>query len=98
MFSEACVQYDGAVGEYTKLSENGNQVTRTFCAKCGSSLFGRNSGMQGFLTINLGTFDDSSPFAPQVTVFARNRKGWDVMDENLPAYEAQPAWKPDSGD
>lgn len=46
------------------------------------------------MTITLGTIDDSSEFEPQVVVFARNRKIWDAMDENIPTFEAQPNWKP----
>jgi hypothetical protein len=33
-------------------------------------------------------------FEPQVVVFARNKKPWDVMDETLPTYETQPDWTP----
>jgi hypothetical protein len=52
--------------------------------------------MTGFLTITLGTLDDSSEFEPKVVVFARNRKPWDAMDERLQTFEAQPDWKPEA--
>ena len=58
---------------------------------------GRNSGMGGYVTISVGTFDDSSTLEPQVVVFARNRKPWDVMNETLPTFDAQPDWKPVDG-
>ncbi len=53
--------------------------------------------MKGYLTITLGTIDESSEFEPQVVVFARNRKPWDAMDESLPTFEAQPNWQPGDG-
>ena len=97
MFPTEKFRLTGAVGTYQLQSENGNQVTRVFCLSCGSPIFGSNTAMQGFLTISLGTFDDSSEFTPDVVVFARNRKPWDFMDENIQTYDAQPQWNPGDG-
>ncbi len=97
MFSDQGFVLTGPVGEYQYQSDNGNQVTRAFCPTCGSPIFGRNTGMEGFVTITLGSFDDSSEFKPDVTVFGRNRKPWDVMDEDLTTFETQPGWKPGDG-
>jgi hypothetical protein len=94
MFPADTMRLTGPVTEFTVKSDNGNQVTRVFCPACGSPVLGRNSGMEGYLTIALGTLDDSSGFEPQVVVFARSRKPWDIMDESLPTFDAQPNWKP----
>lgn len=94
MFAAGNFRLDGEIAEYSLEADNGHQVTRVFCPACGSQILGRNSGMQGYVTVSLGTFDDSSMFEPQVVVFARNKKPWDVMDETLPTYETQPDWKP----
>jgi hypothetical protein len=53
--------------------------------------------MIGFVTVTLGTFDDSSSLRPQVVVFARNRKPWDFMDGTLSTFDDQPDWNPDKG-
>lgn len=45
----------------------------------------------------LATLDHASGFKPEVTVFACNRQPWDHMDETLPAFDEQPAWKPKEG-
>ncbi len=97
MFPVDKFRLTGQVAEYKLKSEKGNEVTRVFCPACGSPILGRNGGMIGFVTITLGTLDDSSEFEPQVVVFARNRKPWDVMDQSLPTFEAQPDWKPADG-
>jgi hypothetical protein len=68
-----------------------------FCAACGSPLFGKNSGMPGFITATAGTLDQSETLSPQVAIFARNRRAWDVMDTSLATFEAQPAWQPTEG-
>ena len=84
----------GPIREYVLTSDAGNRVTRVFCPACGSPICGRNSGMEGFVTVSLGTLDDSSVFRPDVVVFARNRKPWDAMDDSVPTFEAQPTWRP----
>jgi hypothetical protein len=94
MFPVDRFQIRGTAAEYELISEAGNRVTRVFCSTCGSPICGRNTGMPGFVTISLGTLDDSSGFVAQVVVFARNRKLWDIMDESIPTFEAQPSWDP----
>ncbi len=94
MFPTERFKLNGECSQYELTSENGNTVTRVFCPGCGSPIHGQNSGMEGHVTISLGLFDDSSEFVPEVTVFNRNRKPWDIMDESIMAFDAQPGWKP----
>lgn len=53
--------------------------------------------MLGCMTVSLGTLDSPDDLVPQVVVFARSRRRWDIMDEHLPTYQAQPDWKPKDG-
>ena len=98
MFAQGGVTLTGEPAAYQLKSEAGNTVTRLFCGTCGSPLFGKNTGMPGFMTVTLGTLDDPNLLEPGVAVFARSRRTWDMMDINLPAFEGQPAWKPEDGD
>jgi hypothetical protein len=97
MFASENFHLQGKTAQYVLESSRGNQVTKLFCPVCGSSILGSNSAMAGFVTVSLGTFDDSSLLTPQVVVFARNKKPWDVMDESLPTFDTQPDWKPADG-
>ena len=94
MFAVENFKLEGRVSEYALDADNGNRVTKAFCPKCGSQVLGRNSGSADYVTVSLGTFDDSSELEPQVAFFARNRKPWDIMDHQLPTFELQPDWKP----
>ena len=94
MFPDEAVRLTGAVSTFDIASAAGNTVTRLFCGGCGSPLFGRNSGMPGFMTVSVGTLDDPDDLKPQVAIFTRSRRAWDVMDPALASYEAQPGWKP----
>ncbi|PHS76663.1 MAG: aldehyde-activating protein [Rhodospirillaceae bacterium] len=94
MFPADKFKLSGPIAEYKYKSNNGNEVTRFFCPACGSPVFGRNSGAKDYVTVTLGTIDNSNEFEPQVVVFARNQKLWDVIEGNLPTFDAQPDWKP----
>ena len=97
MFPEADVRLAGPVATYDATSEAGNVVTRLFCGQCGSPLFGRNTGMPGFMTVSVGTLDAPDDLTPQVAIFTRTRRAWDVMDPALATFEAQPGWQPSDG-
>lgn len=94
MFSLDGFRLKGRVEDYNYTSDNGNDVTRSFCPDCGSPVFGKNSAMPGYVTVTLGTVDQSAAFKAQVVVFARNQNPWDIMDKNLPTFDAQPNWAP----
>jgi hypothetical protein len=98
MFPLKAFKLTGQVAEYKLKSDNGNDVTRAFCRLCGSPIFGSNTGMPGYLTVTLGTLEDSANFEPQVVVFARDRQPWDALSgDALPTFDTQPDWKPEDG-
>ena len=96
MFATTQFTVTGSFAEYSLESNAGNQVTKVFCPTCGSPIFGRNDGMEGFVTVSLGTLDDSSTFKPEVVIFASNKKTWDIMSDTLPTFLAQPEWSPEN--
>lgn len=95
MFREAGVRLKGDPAIYRMRSDAGSTVTRLFCGKCGSPLFGKNTRMPGFMTVMMGTLDTHEGLSPQVTIFARTCRHWDVVDPLTQAFDAQPAWAPD---
>jgi len=95
MYAAGALSLNGRTSEFKLTSDAGNEVTRVFCPSCGSPILGRNTGMQGYVTLSLGTMDDSNGLEPEVVVFSRNRKSWDVMDESLQRFEGQPGWSPE---
>lgn len=86
----------GTIGEFKLIEENGYEVTRGFCASCGSPIYSHNSGNESYLSVTLGTLEDSSDLKPEVVIFSRNRKPWDAIDETIQSFEAKPDWKPDT--
>jgi len=97
MFKEAQVDVRGELAEFCMQADSGSTVRRSFCQRCGSSLFGRNTGMPGVVTVAVGSLDDPSGVEPQVAVFTRTRPSWDTFDPALPSFADQPAWRPEDG-
>jgi hypothetical protein len=87
MFDAAHITVTGKLAEYTNRSDAGNTI-RPFRARW-RKLFGKNTGMPGFMTIAAGTFDEPDWLEPAVTVFA-SRCHWDFMDPAVATYDAQP--------
>ncbi len=93
MFAESGVRLSGEFSTFSTASEAGNTVTRLFCGTCGSPLYGTNSGAPGFVTVSMGTLNASDHLMPQVAIFTRTRRAWDMNEPDL-QYEAQPSWAP----
>lgn len=94
MFSKSDIEVSGAIKTYNLKSNNANKVSRVFCPECGSLIYSHNDKLTQYITIPLGIFEDSDSFVPEVSIFARNRKSWDITDEKIHTFEAQPEWKP----
>jgi hypothetical protein len=98
LFPSDAVTIDGKLSEYKYRSDRNTEVTRAFCPECGSHIYGCNTGMPGYFNITLGTMDDPTDLVPQVAVFGRSRRPWDLIDASVVAFDAQPDWKPSGKD
>ncbi len=97
MFPESSIRLFGQPATYKIESNAGNTVTRLFCGTCGSPLFGKNTGMPGFMTVAMGTLDTSDGMLPQVEIFTRNQRAWDHPNPAIESYDTQPSWTPENG-
>ena len=97
IYAESGIRLFGEPATYILQSEAGNTVTRLFCQNCGSPLFGKNSGMPDVMTVSMGTLDTSDGMLPQVEIFLRTRRDWDLLNPAIQSFDAQPGWKPANG-
>ena len=78
------VEIAGETASYAATADSGNVNTRHFCPKCGSRVFGENTGRPGVVGIAVGCVDENDWFAPEAVVYAASRPGWDVTSEEIP--------------
>ncbi|SVC62785.1 uncharacterized protein METZ01_LOCUS315639, partial [marine metagenome] len=55
--------------------------------RCGSFVFGTNSGREGIMTIYVGTLDDASFVKPQFNVYTSRALPYVKIDESLNNFE-----------
>jgi hypothetical protein len=78
----------GAAADY----ESSPGVKRSFCARCGSTLFWRREGGRPEeIDIAAGTLDQADALAPLDHIFVKSRRRWMPLCDGLPAYtESRP--------
>ena len=80
----------GEVNNYTHLSDAGNNMTKYFCPKCGSQVFGKNSGRPGIITIRAGTANEKDIIKPIRNLFLKSKVPSTPINSNLEACEGMP--------
>lgn len=80
----------GEVTFYDAPTDSGNNVSRGFCATCGSAIYSTNSGMPGLVFPRASSLDDLEIFQPQMNVYAKRAPSWDTPDATLPTFEDMP--------
>ena len=66
---ERVVQLSGKTSSFQYNADSGNSKIKFFCQRCGSFVFGTNSGREGIKTIYVGTLDDASFVKPQFNIY-----------------------------
>jgi hypothetical protein len=79
----------GALAEYTKTADSGNEVTRQFCPACGTQLFAKSSARPQFRVVRAGNLDEPSSVQPSMNIWASSAPVWACLDPALERVEQQ---------
>jgi hypothetical protein len=82
--------YTGAVSDYSKTADSGNEITRMFCPSCGTHLFAKSSGRPQFRVVRAGNLEDPSSIQPGSNIWASSAPGWACLDPGLERVDHQP--------
>ena len=77
----------GGTKGFTKTADSGIELTRHFCADCGSPLFTSSPRHPEALYVKAGSVDDPCLVRPTHQSWMRSRVGWAAIDPTLPAFE-----------
>ncbi len=72
-------------------SEHGS---RSFCGRCGSSLFCDNEGYPDRVDVALGALDEPADRAPQFHMFFDSRAAWVETTDSLPRLGGKTGFEP----
>ena len=84
------LQFDGEVTHFSHKADSGNIMTRQFCTKCGTQLFGNNSSRHNVVSVRAGTVDDLNIIKPIMNVFTDSMVPSTQLDQNLPSATKMP--------
>jgi len=84
------VEITGKFTCWSYTADSGNTAERGHCPACGSPLFGKSSGFDGMLGINLGSLDDAGNIAPDVAFFTAEAQPWDRLGETSASFPGMP--------
>lgn len=77
----------GDVRFYDRPTDRGNVVSRGFCAKCGSPVYSKNSGMPHLAFPRASVLDDPEVEGRHMVVYASRAPSWDATDLNVPTFD-----------
>lgn len=80
----------GALSEYTKKADSGDDVTRQFCPVCGTHLFAKVAARPQFRVVRAGNLDDPSSIKPSMNIWVASAPSWACLDTTLERIEHQP--------
>lgn len=75
----------GAPREYRYLGDSGHEVMRSFCADCGTPLFGASAG-QGYVIVRAGSLDEPEAYRNRVSPWTDSAPSWHRPDPDAPRY------------
>jgi hypothetical protein len=80
----------GEPAYYTRQGDSGGEISRGFCAACGSPVIARLSRMPNVVAVPAASLDDPSGHKPMFDMFTSSAQPWDHMDPNLPKFAEAP--------
>ena len=75
---------------YTVQGSSGGDVTRFFCADCGSQLYSEVGVMPGVRFVKSGSLDDASWMSPQSAFWCDTAQPWVAMPDEVASVAKNP--------
>ena len=80
----------GALADYSKPADSGNEIIRQFCPSCGSHLFARSPARPQFRVVRAGNLDEPSSIHPTTNIWTASAPHWACLDPTLEKVTQQP--------
>jgi len=86
----------GEMTRYDYTADSGNVMTRFFCSKCGSPVYGFGSGNAAAIMVRAGGLDNPALFEANFALFSDSGQAWDPIDPSIKSFPGMPPPKPAS--
>jgi hypothetical protein len=82
-FVEEDVRIEGRHTDYTRISDDGEARTSSFCPECGATVFFKLDSVPGFIAVPVGAFADPGFPPPRKSMWESRRHAWVVMPDTI---------------
>lgn len=86
----ASLTVTGPTKRFLKKGGSGQDIARTFCTNCGTTLFGEPSILPGIAMVRAGLLDDASGIAPAAAIFTQSAQPWDKPPADIMSFPGAP--------
>ena len=83
-------EVSGTATEYVGTGDRGARYTFRFCPTCGTNLFDTEEGVEGRVSVAVGTFADSAFPPPQDSVYDFRRHPWVSLPPGIRIHDRDP--------
>ena len=88
---EASVTIQGSPKSFAVKGDTGNDVRRSFCPDCGSTLMSAAAIMPNVVMLTTGTLDDSSSFKPAMQIYCDSAQPWVQLGGEMKQFPKMPS-------
>lgn len=81
------VRVEGRSTEYTRISDEGEPRTFSFCPECGATVYYRLPTEPDLMAVPIGAFADPDFPAPRVSVYESRRHSWLTLPPSIEHYD-----------
>ena len=74
----------GELKDFTKKGDSGKNVTRKFCANCGTQVLSDVETAPQIWVIKVGTLDNAAAFNPGIVLYTSSAQPWAHMPDGVP--------------
>jgi len=94
VFPSEAIEVTGTLAQFIKTADSGNQITRRFCAQCGTQIFSDSTGRPGLTVVRLGTLDEPSAITPTANIWTASAPDWACINTSLEQFQGAPPAAP----
>jgi hypothetical protein len=89
-FEAGAVRVSGETRCFVGKGDSGNDVSRTFCPGCGTTITGQPGSLPGLSMIRAGTLDDSAGLTTSIAIYGDSAREWDQPPAGVKLFPAMP--------
>ena len=90
IFRRDQISVAGDLAVHTYPAESGNTSIQSFCAACGTPVFGGSSALADVVAVKLGIIDGRHDLRPAMAMWTSEAPAWAVIDPALPQFPRSP--------